>query len=107
MISEDRVSQGLKYMVETDEPFAAAKSFMTGLEKQEKTILGLEVLASKLSGQQAKEAEARNSEPYSQWRKSYEDAVYNFELVRNKRNSEAMLIECWRSLNANRRKGNI
>ena len=94
-------------MVATDEGFAMAKSHMVGMEKQEKTILGIEILNSTQSGQQAKEAEARTSEAYTKWRKDYEDSVFNFEIVRNKRNSESMLIECWRSLNANRRKGNI
>jgi hypothetical protein len=107
MISEDRVEKALAYMVQTDEGFATARSHMIGLEKQEKTILGIQILKSKQSGQQAKEAEARISEEYAQWRMDYEHSVFNFELIRNKRNSEAMVIECWRSLNANRRKGNI
>lgn len=107
MISDERVEKSVTYMVGTDEGFAMAKSYMVGLEKQEKTILGMAILNSEQSGQQAKEAEARNSEAYTKWRKDYEDAVFNFEIVRNKRHSETLVVDCWRSFNSNKKKGNI
>jgi len=37
----------------------------------------------------------------------YENAVADAELYANKRKTEELIIEVWRSINAGRRKGNI
>ena len=105
--SEERARQAIKFLATTDEQAATAKAYLQELEKKEKTIIGLQILESKAKTNPEKEAEARNSEAYKQWQKDYHDAVYNFELVRNKRNTEALIIEIWRSENANRRVGNV
>lgn len=106
MIAEDRLQKSLKYLAETDESAAKAKAYMLGLEKQEKSILGIEYL--KTTGTVGeRDAEARNSTAYTKWREDYENAVADFELLRNKRATEALIVEVWRSENANRRRGNI
>lgn len=107
MIDIPRRDKALTYLVQTDEVTARAKAYMFGLEKQEKTILAVEILKSKGSNVQERDSTARVSEPYCEWLKKYEEAVFDFELLRNKRNSEELLVECWRSENANRRVGNI
>lgn len=107
IVSESRAKQAITCLAETDESAAAAKAYMEEMKNKEKTILGIAILESELSGQQAKEAEARSSEAYKDWQKKYHDAVYNYELARNKRTTEALIIEMWRSENANRRVGNV
>lgn len=109
MIEIKRRDQAFQYLTSTDETAARAKSYMVGLDKQEKTIIGLEVLKYKGKERSVaeKDALARSSEAYKEWRAKYEDAVFEFELFRNKRSSETLVIDCWRSENANRRSGNI
>ncbi len=106
IVSESRLQKALTYLAETDESAANAKALMIGIENQEKTILGTVFL--EMSGTVAeREAGARSSQALKDWQSQYKDAVYNYEILRNKRNTESLIVEVWRSLNANQRKGNI
>lgn len=107
MIDQQRAEKALDYLAHTDEVCARARSYMLGLEKNEKTVLAVEILNSQGSSVQEREAKARNSEAYREWSKKYEEAVYDFEILRNRRSTAELLIESWRSINANRRAGNI
>jgi collagenase-like PrtC family protease len=106
MIDQQRAEKALDYLAHTDETAARARSYMLGLEKNEKTILSVEIL--KVEGtQQQKESVARVSGPYREWMDKYQQAVYDFEILRNRRSTAEMIVEAWRSVNANRRAGNI
>lgn len=106
MISEIRLDKSLSYLATTDEKAATAKAYMIGLEHQEKTILGVQFL-SETGTVAEREAKARASEAYKEWREKYEKAVLDYETVRTKRNTETLMVEVWRTLQANQRKGNI
>jgi hypothetical protein len=106
VIDIPRRDKALRFLVETDEVAAKAKAYMIGLEKQEKTVLAVEILKCKGSVQE-RDAIARTSAGYKEWLSKYEGSVFDFEKLRNERNSEELLVECWRSENANRRAGNI
>jgi hypothetical protein len=106
VISADRLQKSLTYLAETDEPCAKAKSLMIGLERQEKTILAMQYLGFTGTVEERK-AKAQATPQYQNWRETYEQAVFDYELMKNKRSTEEMVIECWRSLNANQRRGNI
>lgn len=104
--TEDRVRLALKYMAETDDPAAKAKSLVKGLEQARKTIKALSFLhATGTNGE--REATAYASQDYKDAVTRYEDAVYDDELYANKRKTEALIVEVWRSENANRRSGNV
>jgi len=97
MITAENRDANLDYLATTDEPYARAKSYMVGLDKQERTVLATSVLTSREKTVQMKEAEARVSKPYREWKTSYQDAVYDYEILRNKRTTAALVIELWRS----------
>jgi len=102
----DRAQKSIRYLAETDEDAARARSLKDGLEDQKKTILATEFLKHQGSqGERAKLAEA--SEIYKKHLQKLEFAIYDYELYRNKRMTESLVIEMWRSENANRRTGNI
>ena len=106
MISEDRVEKALKFLRETDTMAANAKSLMVGLEEQKKTILATVYLNA--SGSQGDKKEiALASESYREHLEKYKSSVYDFEELRNRRQTEVLIIETWRSQNANMRRGNI
>jgi hypothetical protein len=106
MITEQRLTQALKYLAETDEPAAKAKAYMLGLGGQEKTILATQFIGAE--GTVAfREATAMTSKEYADWASQYKGSVYDFEILRNKRSTEALIVEVWRSLNANQRRGNV
>lgn len=109
VIDLSRRDKALHYLMSTDDPAAQARAKMLGLEKQEKTIFGMELL--KLKGHDGtvgeKEARARCSESYRAWLEDYENAVADYEIFRNRRKTAELIVECWRSENANRRQGQV
>ncbi len=107
-ISSDRLQKALTYLAETDQPFANARGFMEGMSKQEKTVLGM-IFLEKTGNNQEREYQARTSNEYEEWRTKYQNAVCDYELYRNKRITETLVVEVWRSLGANRRQagGNL
>lgn len=106
MISEDRLQKAMKYLAETDEPAANAKALVEGLKIQEKTIIAIVFLRVDGTNQE-REMKARVDPAHVQWREKHKEAVVDFELYRNKRTTEALVVEVWRSINANRRSGNV
>ena len=105
-ITEDRMTRALRYLAETDEKVSRAKAYMLGIDKQEKTILAINFL--KTEGTVAeREANSRVSPEYKTWKEEYENAVVDYEILKNKRSTEVLIIEVWRSLNSQRRRGNI
>lgn len=109
MIDKERRDKALQYLIDTDEPAAKARAYMLGIEKQEKSVIGMEILEQKGKDGTVgeKEAKARTSSAYIAWREDYKNAVADFEIYRNRRHTADLVIECWRSENANRRQGNI
>ncbi len=97
MISTKEVDEAFHFLNDTIEEFARAKSYLSGMEKKEKTLLSQEVLESMHKSLGMKEAEARTSNIYRRWIKEYTDAVYSLELIRTKRRHSEMIWERWRS----------
>lgn len=108
MISEDRLSKSLKYLAETDEPAAKAKALMLGLEEQIKSLKGI-LFVQLPSDMKVAEKDARvfAHEEYKNHIEKYQNAVADYEILKNKRDTEGLIVEVWRSLNANQRRGNV
>lgn len=106
MISDERVQKALSYLAETDDKCAKAKSLMEGLRHQLKTVESIAFLHA--TGTMAeKEAYAYVSEGYKEHVSKIENATYEYETVKNKRLTEELIVEVWRSIGANRRRGNV
>ena len=101
------MEKALAYLVQTDDACANAKALMVGLEEQKRTVISIAMLESDEKSAAMKEVAARVSQDYIQWMNDYKKAVYEYEAMRNKRITEALCVEAWRSTNANRKKGNI
>ena len=106
MITDEKLQKALTYLAETDEPCAKAKSFLAGTEKQEKTIIAIE-FANGERGVEEKKQAAHRSPAYELWRRAYQNAVYDFEIMRNKRQTAELIVEVWRTVQANQRRGNV
>ena len=106
MISDERAEKALRYLVETDEEAARAKADLVAAEEKRKTVRAVEFLRN--SGTVAeREALSMASEGYESAVTAIEEKTYTYEALRLKRASEALVIEMWRSLNANKRVGNV
>lgn len=107
MISDERLQKSLKYLAETDEECAQAKALMKGMEHKLKTIRYVVYLEAQGNTIADREAQSYASETYRQAVKDYQDAVYQYETLATKRATETLIVEVWRSMNANRRQGNV
>ena len=104
MISTERLQKALTYLAETDDSCAKAKALMIGLEHQLKTVKS--VVFTKATGTMAeKDAAAYASKSYVDHVEKIQNATYDYETLRNKRLTEELIIEVWRSINSNRRHG--
>lgn len=106
MISADRLQKALEYLATTDGPCAQAKALLSGLEESTRAIKAMEFIKSSGTNGE-RDAMAYASEAYRLHIKKIEEATYDYELMRNKRSTEALIVEVWRSENANRRHGNV
>ena len=106
MINYNDAETALNYLVNTDEEAARAKALYDGLYEQRKTVRAMQFLNA--TGSAAERTEKANgSIEYQEHLKAIKDAQLDYEILRNKRQSQVSVIDMWRSVNSNQRKGNI
>jgi hypothetical protein len=105
-VTDERADKALRYLVETDESAAVAKTEMERAEFAAKAIK--DAIFKRLDGSVAdRQADAGASNEYALAMNHYFACMEIFEGLRNKRQTEALVIDVWRSVQANQRKGNI
>ena len=106
MISIERMEMALKYLAETDDKFAYHKAHAARTEHKAKAIK--QAVFLRCDGTVAERtAKAEDSDEYKAAMDNYFEALREAEHVKNKRATESIVIEVWRSLNSSRNKGNI
>ena len=103
-LTELRMEQALQFLAETDEQAAELLSTMERLEHKAKSMRHTAFLH--LQGSVADRDAAANTAPDVQ--KAYAEyysAIREFNALKNKRSTEIILIECWRSINSSRKAG--
>jgi hypothetical protein len=106
MINYDDAEKALRYLVKTDEDAARAKVLYEGLYQQRKTIRAMQFLNA--TGSAAERTEKANASiEYQEHLQLIKDAQIDFEILKNKRDSNVRITDMWRSVNSNQKKGNI
>lgn len=106
MISEKRLEQALTYRAQTDEECARLRADMERAEFKAKAIR--DATFKRLEGSVAdRTAEASTATPYMDAMEDYFQLLQAYEAMRNKRATEEIVVEVWRSINASRRQGNV
>ena len=106
MMDEARLGQALRYLATTDNECAELRTEMERCEFRAKVIK--DAIFKRLEGSVAdRQAEAGSSGEYGAAMDDYFSAMQRYEAMRNKRGTEVIIVEAWRSLNAGRRQGNI
>lgn len=106
MISPARLEKALTYLAETDEVCASHKAEVARSEYMAKVA---DAMAFKLAegNNEERKVEARLAQPVIEaWEKHFK-AVQAYETIRAKREREILIVDVWRSLNANRRTGQV
>ena len=107
MITKDRLQQALTYLAETDEECARLRSAHARNEFAAKSIKNV-ILKNLTEGTgPVKMATAETSDEYMKAKMEEFDYFFKYEAMKNKRITETILIDTWRSLNAGRNKGQI
>ena len=104
MITDDRLQKALTFLADTDEKAAELKVEVERaaylLKAMKSAIIIREDGAMEL---RKAVAEKGSAEKTGEWL----ETLRQFEALTNKRKTEALIVDVWRSLNANRRVGNL
>lgn len=106
IVTEPEVSRALKYLAETDEPCAKAHAYFNAVEHHLKVIKATEYLsADGTNGEREQKAIA--SQNYREHLARIEESHADLMVMVNKRKRAELTVEVWRSVNANKRRGNV
>lgn len=106
MISDDRLQKALTYLSQTDEEAANLKVELARTEYRCKLVRAQVFLESEGSVE-AKKAKAEVSQLVQQAQEQEFKAMGAFEYVKAKRATEEWVVDIWRSIQANRRQGQM
>tara|TARA_R110002020_G_scaffold145872_4_gene320163 strand:- start:190 stop:516 length:327 start_codon:yes stop_codon:yes gene_type:complete len=104
--TEANVSAALRSLTETDVEYGQLIARVKALEHQAKTIKAL-VFLEAIGTVAEREAKANSSGTFRAFVEDYQNAVADREIMGAKRKTHELVIDVWRSCNANRRQGNI
>ncbi len=108
MITEDRLTKAMRYLAETDERAAELKAEVERSEYKAKTVKATVFLHTISNGTIAqREATALIANETQDAYRAHFQAIRDYQSVANKRELERLVVEVWRSENANRRVGNV
>lgn len=101
IVTDKNVSDALAYLADDPHPIALARKDLTDAENASKKIFAEMFRASSGSSVGAREAEAVVQPEYTAAKKTESEAFFEFERHRARTRAAEMLIEVWRSENAN------
>jgi hypothetical protein len=105
MISDEKLEAALRYLAETDREAAGARAQRLRAEFARERLRARLTLASNETSDTKRRAWAETQPEYEEACDAEAGAVEEDEFLRNKRNTANVIVEAWRSENANRRAG--
>jgi hypothetical protein len=106
MIDEKRLGKALTYLAETDAQVAEFQTLAERLEYRAKAIRDARFLLEE--GSVAERTAKAGSHPdYDIAMGGYFAALQEYLAMKNKRSTESIVVDVWRSLNSSRNKGNL
>lgn len=102
-IDEDRVGKAMRYLAETDLPYAEAKAALESAEILRKRVRA-RVFLTEDGTVAERQAEAETHHDTEAADDQYVQAIKAFEELKARRQRAELLIDVWRSLEATRRK---
>lgn len=103
MISDTRLEQAMHYLATTDAESAELKGNVARAEYVCKSARARALLCSEEKTVESRKADAETSQLVKEAEDEYAKALVASEKIRAKRTTEALVVEVWRSLQANRR----
>jgi hypothetical protein len=106
-ITRGSMEAALQYLAETDEEMARLRALHNGLTNQKATIRAMAFMGAKEGPVAQKEHAACLSFQYQQHLEKIELAEIEMLTMQNRRQTQELIIDCWRSLNAARNRQQI
>jgi len=106
-ITNEKMEETVLFLSQTDQEMARLKALTNGLDRQTKTIKAQAFMRSGESSVSAREQAAYLSPDYRRHLERLNEAEYEMMTLQEQRNTAIVVIDCWRSLNASRRAGNV
>jgi hypothetical protein len=106
-LTDERVERAMTYLADTDEKFAQSRGEMLRTEYLADVA---EAMVYKSIQEGSVEDKKRAAKIAPETRKAMEEhfhAVVQYETLKARRAREILVVELWRSVNANRRVGNV
>lgn len=107
MINKDRLQAALTYLAETDETCARLRADHARAEFKAKSVKNTLLKVITKGSIPDRTAEAETSQEYLDAKMEEFQFFMQYEAMKNKRITETIIIDTWRSLNAGRNKGQI
>jgi hypothetical protein len=102
IVSDKNVTDALTYLADDPHPIAKARKALTDAENASKQIFA-KIFLSGSGSVDARKASAEVHEVYQEAKSEEAEAVLEFERHRSRVKAAEMIIEIWRSENANAR----
>lgn len=102
IVSDKNVSDALTYLADNPHPVAVARKAVTDAETASKRAFAEAFLAAE-GAVEARRAKAETSEAYQGAKADESEAIMQLETHRSRCRAAEMIIEIWRSENANAR----
>lgn len=106
-VNREKMESALNFLANSDVDYARAKTLFDGLTMQRKTIKANCFIRSGEGSAAAKEQAAYQMPDYVRHLQKMETAQLEYLTIQAQRYTAAIVIDCWRSLNAARNKGQI
>lgn len=106
-ISEERMEKALAFLAETDSEYAERVGAVMRYEFMLEAAEALAFKTSEATSAEARKQDAKLAEPVKKAQEDLIQATVERERVKAQRKRAEITIETWRSLNANRRVGNV
>jgi hypothetical protein len=105
LVTDEMVEEALNYLATSSETIAAARARRLRAEFARKRVRARLILQSNLPAASSREAWAEAHELYFQACEEEVKALEEDEYARDRRNKADVILDCWRTENANRRAG--
>ena len=107
IIDDERVEKAIAHLVSTDARLGALKGHIEGLKHTIKATLAVQSLKAKGSSATECKMIAEATPEYAEKIEELENAIIEFETISARRKTAELMVEVWRTQQANRRRGNI
>lgn len=103
IVSEDNISKALTYLAHDPHPLAEAKFRLTQAENKTRETYSELFLGSNQTTVDAKRASVESHPEYIKAKSIEAECLFDVERHKSRANAAAMLVEVWRTENANAR----